>query len=98
VLATLTGSRTVELVVAPADGEAMVGSKAMVELQVCIQGRCDGDGLAGDFDGLAFRTLRTFRWHNELKKKLLQNGLEVSFPSERRLCKEQEHDRQIGEF
>jgi hypothetical protein len=59
VLATLTGSSTVELVVAPADGEAMVGSKAMVELRVCTRGRCDGDGLAGDFDDLRFELLET---------------------------------------
>jgi hypothetical protein len=57
VLAMLTGSRTVELVVAPADGEAMVGSKAMAELRVCTRGRCDGDGLAGDFDDLRFELL-----------------------------------------
>ena len=43
VLVTLTGSRTVELVVAPAEGEAMVASKAMVELRVCTRGRRDGD-------------------------------------------------------
>ena len=58
VLATLTGSRTVELVVAPAAGEAMVGSKTMVELRVCRRGRYDGDGLAGDFDDLRFELLQ----------------------------------------
>jgi hypothetical protein len=35
----------------------MVGSKAMVELRVCTRGRCDGDGLAGDFDDLRFELL-----------------------------------------
>jgi hypothetical protein len=39
------------------DGEAMVGSNAMVELRVCTRGRCDGDGLAGDFDDLRFELL-----------------------------------------
>ena len=60
VLATLTGSSTVELVLATADGEAMIGSKsskAMVELRVCTRGRCDGDGLAGDFYDLRFELL-----------------------------------------
>jgi hypothetical protein len=41
VLATLTVSSTVELVVDPVDREEKVGSKAMVELRVCTRGRCD---------------------------------------------------------
>jgi hypothetical protein len=56
VLTTLTVSSTVELV-EPVDGEAMVGSNAMVELRVCTRGRCDGGGLAGDFDDLRFELL-----------------------------------------
>jgi hypothetical protein len=31
----------------------------MVELRVCTRGRCDGDGLAGDFDDLRFELLET---------------------------------------